>query len=371
MSTPSLKASKEEILLRILTCSGWMRRLWTLQEGLAARRRLYVAFSDQTIGIPDMADKLWLKHDRGKFEAFHEPVVFDAFETWFMWFRSPTTASSTFEKVLDKVIYLGPSNSTIEDHSTLLSRSWGNVSARATSRDEDRPIILAGVIDLDARDLLNIRGDAEKRMKKFYEMLLKFPQDVLFEPGERFDEDGWRWALKTCRSKDDIVQRGKWKSGRPGIRKSEGLLVEYPGIVARIGFAFYQGMGAFWLSITGHNGEDGASTPLRFVRVQAKQGPGIAIFSPHDPTISEVGFVFEAPYQSVHHSLFEDGEENLSCLVISIYKEERHVRFGKFELQAEAVTVRTGDQVPEEISQRNIPELSCDQLVRKQKWCIG
>jgi hypothetical protein len=49
LEAASAKAHAEEVLIRI-TCSGWMRRLWTLQEG-ALTRILLFQFKERAIGL--------------------------------------------------------------------------------------------------------------------------------------------------------------------------------------------------------------------------------------------------------------------------------------------------------------------------------
>jgi hypothetical protein len=44
----SIKCSLMEPCTRVL-CSGWMKRLWTLEEGVAGRERLYIQFLEGSV----------------------------------------------------------------------------------------------------------------------------------------------------------------------------------------------------------------------------------------------------------------------------------------------------------------------------------
>ena len=58
MNTPSVGMPAFEILSRIV-CSSWMRRLWTLQEGLLVRTfRLLFAFADRLENVDLLAQRL-------------------------------------------------------------------------------------------------------------------------------------------------------------------------------------------------------------------------------------------------------------------------------------------------------------------------
>lgn len=84
--------TKQESMLRILFCSGWMRRLWTLQEGIFAQQKLYVYFKNCAIRIPYIVDQLLVEFDHGKFSIFSEPIFYDAFAHWLAQFRMVSTS---------------------------------------------------------------------------------------------------------------------------------------------------------------------------------------------------------------------------------------------------------------------------------------
>lgn len=63
-----------------------------------------------------------------------------------------------------------------------------------------------GVLNLNVK-ILEVNG-ADERMRKFYSTLDGFPQDVLFQDGSRFEEDGIRWAMKTCQYADNVRYLG-------------------------------------------------------------------------------------------------------------------------------------------------------------------
>ena len=52
-----------------------MRRLWTLQEGLAAKYRLYMLFSDQPVNIATISDELLTKIDKNKLPILQESIA--------------------------------------------------------------------------------------------------------------------------------------------------------------------------------------------------------------------------------------------------------------------------------------------------------
>ncbi|KAF7179325.1 hypothetical protein CNMCM7691_008258 [Aspergillus felis] len=200
-------ASDLELVLRVLYCSGWIRRLWTLQEGLAAKSRLYVILSDKAVNISTIADELFAKLSQGKLPIFQEKIARYAAGVWYQYFQGSIEYASKFDRFVNVVT--GPYFDIFVDGDAsisqfkLLSWNWYNVATRAASKDGDRVIVLAGVLNLDVKKILKVKG-TDGRMWMLYAMLREFPTDVLFHDEPRFEFDGGRWAIKVCRFTEEI-----------------------------------------------------------------------------------------------------------------------------------------------------------------------
>ncbi|KAL3486902.1 hypothetical protein BJX62DRAFT_246513 [Aspergillus germanicus] len=215
----STSASSLELCLRVIYCSGWIRRLWTLQEGLAAKSRLYVLLADKAVNVSTIADELLTKHQKGKIPLLQERIVYLAVGTWYSYFQHTIDYASKFERFVSFVASpFVPGEDLSQEQ--LVSWNWFNVATRASSKDGDRPIVLAGVLNLDVGEILSVKG-SDERMRKLYSMLEGFPMNVLFLAGPRFEDDGMRWAIKVCRYTAEVQYLG----GGPGKITHRGLHV--------------------------------------------------------------------------------------------------------------------------------------------------
>ncbi|KAL4742984.1 hypothetical protein BDV11DRAFT_216183 [Aspergillus similis] len=190
MLVDSRLSSKMEVCLRVLYCSGWIRRLWTLQEGLAAQDKLFVLLSDKAINIGTIPYMLFNKLDKGEIPIFQEGIATMSAVIWYSYFKEPSGYASKFHRFVI--------NNDTEGQGKVIAWNWFNVATRASSKDRDRPTVLAGLLNLDVSKILEVK-EADERMRRLYSMLDMFPQDVLFLEGPRFEEYGLRWAMKTCR----------------------------------------------------------------------------------------------------------------------------------------------------------------------------
>jgi hypothetical protein len=144
LSITAKNRSKEEILFRVLYCSGWMRGLWTLQEGLAGGRSLCVAFSDILLNVADLAEKLLDKVEGGRCSLLTVEIPIYCFAHWAQWFSNATDTVSTFAtywSMLERLALIRRRKDNIKHSCWLLAASWDNVGTRASSRDEDRPVM--------------------------------------------------------------------------------------------------------------------------------------------------------------------------------------------------------------------------------------
>ncbi|KAJ5496408.1 hypothetical protein N7463_008395 [Penicillium fimorum] len=214
-----------ELLLRVLYCSGWIRRLWTLQEGLAAKSRLYMLFSDKAVNISTIASELLTKLDGGKLPIMQDSIATYVISVWYSFFQLTVESTSKFERFVNIVVYAFDDR----DHSKngLLASNWFNVATRTTSKAADRPIILAGILNLDLKEILSVKG-SDERMRKFYDLVDEIPGDVLFLHGPRFEEDGMRWALKVCQ----FTNKLSYLSAKAGKITPRGLhITSYPSFL--------------------------------------------------------------------------------------------------------------------------------------------
>jgi hypothetical protein len=203
MLVDSRSSSKLAVCLRVLYSSGWIRRLWTLQEALAAKEKLYVLLSNKAINIGTIPDMLLKKVDQGEMPIFQEGIAEMAAGAWYSYFQHPADYASIFERF----VLLGINQGQV------ISRNWFNVATRASSKDRDRPTVLAGLLNLDVRKILEAK-EADERMRMLYGMLDEFPQDVLFLDGPRFEEDGIRWAPTVCRFVTGVFSQLNHDSGK-------------------------------------------------------------------------------------------------------------------------------------------------------------
>ncbi|KAJ5706179.1 hypothetical protein N7536_001868 [Penicillium majusculum] len=308
-----------ELLLRVLHCSGWMRRLWTLQEGLAAKSRLYVLFSDKAVNIATIADELLTKLDRGKLPVMQERIANFAMGVWFTFFKHTIDSTSKFERFVNLVASPFDKSDITKDQ--LIRWNWFNVATRATSKAADRPIILAGILNLDVKEILQVKG-SDERMRKFYSLIDNFPQGVLFQPGPRFEEEGMRWAMKVCQYTEEI----QYLSGGPGNITPRGLQITlYPSWLfpSRIVFDLglfdidnNQGQRTWEQWIKEHNLED------------ADNMPNVCLLKTEIPVVFKPDETYGI---IVHGSEGSRPGSTRSCVVVSLRTTEDSIHYAQYE----------------------------------------
>ncbi|KAH0562872.1 hypothetical protein GP486_002522 [Trichoglossum hirsutum] len=184
----SCRTSDEESIMR-LGCSGWMRRMWTLQEGRLAKN-LYAKFAD---GFVDLRKTMWTLTRKGFSKRYgYQSISLEASN--YLWELSPESGSTEIE----------------------------GFRGRSTSKPEDFPLCLASLLGLDTAALLN--GPKSHRMKKLFLMQKRASAEVLLLKGPRMLGDGNRWvplSLEAVGITTDIV----------GVPHSLGLKVSLPGFI--------------------------------------------------------------------------------------------------------------------------------------------
>ena len=162
--------SKLEICVRILT-SGWMRRLWTLQEGALAKR-LWVQLRDQAIDLHSQHVSV---------ERIKETEVGR---------RGIAQRIVIFYTQLRKKFHLNSGG---------LASFQQSLKNRRVSVASDEPLLIGNLLGLGAEELLLV--DEHMRMEKVWSLMSAYPygipQYIIFRAGPKLTTRGYRWAPAT------------------------------------------------------------------------------------------------------------------------------------------------------------------------------
>ena len=204
----SRNSNAAELYARILTC-GWMRRLWTLQEGALASDP-WVQFKDRPISLR-LFDPLKKLHDEN---INYRRLVQD------MWSDS---------RPLNLCLYYFPNGAP---ELSVLDRA---LSHRKTTVATDEPICIATLMNLDVSQVLPL--SAEDRMCKVWDLLAaansgSLPRKMVFLDGPKLNRRGHRWAPSTLLPPGEHFHEEqsrllRWR-GPQGKPTSEGLMAAFP-----------------------------------------------------------------------------------------------------------------------------------------------
>lgn len=185
-SLPSRDVDPAELLLRILSCSPWMRRLWTFQEG-SLPKSLYFQFSDRAVSSQKLfeqlyvADTLDVRYKRLWWDSWSEISTFARFS-------SQKTRRDPYDNNRD----------------ILLKLQWA-LNSRSVSVPKDEPLCVATLLGLDLTRILS-ESDAQKRMAAVWEMVAKMlngiPPRAIFFVDNPLAVQGFRWAPRSLLAAD-------------------------------------------------------------------------------------------------------------------------------------------------------------------------
>jgi hypothetical protein len=192
----SSDCTSEELLMRI-TCSGWMRRLWTLQGVIA--QNLYFQFSERAIKLQLIASEV----DRRGPENIN-PIAFDAVQCWAHFQKFKDMRKDQVAEVINAL-------------------QWRN-----TSWQSDEPICLSVLLNLDVERVAAAEPDGQMRI--FLKMVESLPARILFAPGERIPDEGYHWAPMSLMPRVAYtIPLGD--ATPPAIVGPLGLTVVFPGFL--------------------------------------------------------------------------------------------------------------------------------------------
>ncbi|KAL8658232.1 MAG: hypothetical protein Q9202_007609 [Teloschistes flavicans] len=168
--------SPQEACMRIFT-TGWMRRLWTLQEG-ALPSKLWFKFKDFRVNLDAMAT-----------EAMEE-----------IWGKDIDKDFSRSGLIGDVSILRGNLRNFFHAAEGLPAPNLMSVDNalefRSVSVATDEPILIAGLLNLDLE--LKLNDSVESRMQRLWSLISSVPDgiptNILFFRGQRLPQTGYRWA---------------------------------------------------------------------------------------------------------------------------------------------------------------------------------
>jgi hypothetical protein len=228
----STDISLDEILVRII-CSGWMRRIWTLQEGM-------------------LAPKLWVSFEDG-FESLTS--IMEASNSLAFRFKTVvTSALSAFwpmsHQVMDGM-----------EKSHRFAAVWDAFQWRSTSKAKDAITVFSIIMGLPLDKTLS--GTIEERMVQFFSQQLELPKSILFcNLGSRLIKNGYRWAPSSLVGRRNLIgDRSPARRDGAGLTASYFSFVFSPKANLKSNF-FIKEYGKPTMISVDYDGEEGSWTEL-------------------------------------------------------------------------------------------------------------
>lgn len=210
-----------EALSRVFL-SGWVSRLWTLQEASLART-IWIQFKDRPLDLDALMAYL---SQLGFADLAFLPFAFDMHGQ----FRSLRPAFP---------YSLSEEDSPSKPVTTLLHELDMALQHRSTTVAADEPLCIGNLLDLPADEILNVPATAAARMGRVWELIAArhggIPQQIIGFEQPRLTEKGKRWApmtlLSNKKGNSDTSQTRvlSWTDPALGIPSADGLLVKFPG----------------------------------------------------------------------------------------------------------------------------------------------
>lgn len=201
--------SATELATRVM-CSGWIRRLWTLQEAVmssdtdANTAKVNLQFLSGTMQLNEIL------RGRSVKVRYHADAAIANITNAFPQFR---TRDRTFNVLVHSLRY------------------------RTTSRKEDEAICIASIIGLNQYEMSQILNEesAEARMQKLYTLIAQLPASILFNRFRKLIHEGaFRWAPASLLSVPPSAASSRDSFKGPSARcDARGLHVQFAGLVIK------------------------------------------------------------------------------------------------------------------------------------------
>lgn len=190
-----------ETAVRIVN-SGWMRRLWTFQEGRLAKR-LSFQFADQVVQHRELMHSLVTCVENG-----FSPITADMFRA-----MVPIARDLRYDDGVGRSAF-------ITSQAVFNAIAW-----RSTSNAQDEAVCIASIFGLDSGQFVDI--PLEQHVPRLLLQVRKIPISVLFADGTRHQSPGFTWCSRSFLN----FQREHWVSTPPIYAEctESGLRVSLPG----------------------------------------------------------------------------------------------------------------------------------------------
>ncbi|KAK7447051.1 hypothetical protein VKT23_014262 [Stygiomarasmius scandens] len=250
-----------ELALRII-CSGWMKRLWTLQEATLAGEtqgsdKLYFQMRDGPF--------LYQKNDQDR-KSMGEgkgEVEIDSEERSFL--RDEAVIGTLREQV--------PSMQAIRNKRAPFQNIYDAIQFRSTSKSEDVPVCITSLLGHDPSTTISAL-DVERRMANFYMLMREVPCGVAWVPtAEKLGIRPFRWAPKHITSCSKIEWVSAWEDG---ICDAAGLHVRASGFIFAESEMQRHGLGSALPTVFRMAYEDSGDMADQLLWPQLRQGQDAA-----------------------------------------------------------------------------------------------
>lgn len=202
-----------EKLARVFT-SGWMTRLWTLQEGALANS-LFFQFADGAISMNTLrTEMLQMVTDlRGRIVMFDFLGQFQRIEAFFH----------------------GTELGTQESDLNILNSA---LQHRSVSVPSDEPLCMGTLMSLPMSEILHESVEKDDRMRVVWRLLADkqggLPSKMIFFEDRRIEKPGWGWAPASLLNSSPGFYKTNtrmigWKDPTLAQPTPHGLHVQFPG----------------------------------------------------------------------------------------------------------------------------------------------
>ena len=325
----SKHCSRTELAIRIV-CSGWMRRLWTLQEAV-------------------MSDKV-ANSSKVDVQFLEGPVEFNAI-------AGKNIQNLYHTEYALKTIYSAFPQFRNRDRTyAFLARA---LEYRTTSKLKDEAICLASILGLEPKaiSLIANSSGAQERMLVLYTLIEQIPASVLFNRSKKLEND-FCWAPATL-----LGNKAHYSFRGIGARcDSHGLHVQFPGYLVKQWNALPKGT-PYITDLGRYIGSAAAELPKFSIKARGAEAEYATSKSSLDESLEFDALLCNTP----ELAFILNPEDTTESALVSVTREEGDVIYASFlrKVYIRKPRMESGlhnDWREKLIDVREVPS--------NQKWCV-